>query len=169
VRNVRPSPAEKKKTTNGFPGLAKTVLYDQNQQGTFGIIAKGKTHIITCTRETSEGFIAGAKQALTILTFTGCESGGIKYHSEGAAEGEAVTQRPPKKRSRSTQSFSNAFTSLVAPAGSALLGLLALWARPSGYSISCTPCNACNHDLRPGGSAGSLPPGLSCPRHRPYP
>ncbi|HTZ63278.1 MAG TPA: hypothetical protein VMB51_04175 [Solirubrobacteraceae bacterium] len=71
------TPPNTKMTTSGGKGTLETV-------GKLGV---------SCTTETSVGEFSGTKEAKNIVvTFNGCESGGISCSTAGSARGELVTK-----------------------------------------------------------------------------
>jgi hypothetical protein len=83
---------EKKGKYEWYPGVVKTHFTTKIKEGTKATLETVGDTKVTCTGETSTGEYTGPKtEGNMVLTLTGCESGGYKASSAGAAEGEVVT------------------------------------------------------------------------------
>jgi hypothetical protein len=88
---VKESERAKKGKYEWSPGTPpKTTMTTKGGKGTLETVGKIG---VSCTTETSIGEFSGTKEAKNIVvTFKGCESGGIACSTAGSASGELVTK-----------------------------------------------------------------------------
>jgi hypothetical protein len=88
---LKESERAKKGKYEWSPGAPKGVMTTKGGKGLLETVGK---LVVACTSETSVGEFSGTKEAKNIVvTFEGCEAGGIECNTFGSAAGELVTKR----------------------------------------------------------------------------